>query len=116
MKPCLKLSVGTVRLCDCSERSLRSSHEKKKNARFFTTGPPSEAPYWLRISFSRGIPARLENQLFAARLVLRLNSYRDPWKALEPLFVTTETCPPEDRPWSARCPESVVRNSFTESR
>src|SRR3954454_5292277 len=113
--PVLYVSLGTVRVTELPLRSLRSSQLKKKKARSRIMRPPIEAPYWLRTSGVRATPARLLNQELEAVSVLRMYSYSEPWNWLEPLLVMRETWPPDERPWSAPCPATVVRNSWTES-
>src|ERR1043166_9612289 len=107
--------VDTVRVwvrlcctrCDCQL--------KKKKILFLRMGPPSEAPYWLRMRTSRGSPPRLLNQSLALYAVLRLYSKRLPWNWLVPERVTTCTCAPEFRPYSALATLVITRYSPIES-
>jgi hypothetical protein len=70
--PARSVAEGTRRSWLAALSSVRRSKLPKKNARFLTIGPPSEAPYWLRLSCSLAMPARLLNQLFEENFVSRL--------------------------------------------
>src|SRR5579872_730480 len=84
--------------------SRRLSQERKKKVRLWPlykrgtkTGPPKEAPNWLR--FRIGLIS--EKKFLASKASFRTNSYKDPWISLVPDLVIALTAAPELRPYSA---------------
>src|SRR3984957_2728950 len=73
------------------------SPSRKKKVLFLRIGPPREPPNWFRLNFS----GEVAKKLLASSEVLRRNSKREPWKALEPDFEVTKTVGPARVPYSA---------------
>src|SRR5262245_37910699 len=112
--PAACADVGIVENAAACLSCRKPSKSPKKNALFFTIGPPATAPYWLRVSGgfwpSGGVKY---GDAFSA--VLRKNSYTVPEKSLPPLRYATLTVAPAARPYSALWLFVTRRNSDTAS-
>src|SRR5438067_1604054 len=98
----------------------RPSYEKKKKALFFQIGPPRTPPksFW-RSGGCCGTPGfggmAFKNQSLASKMLLRRYSNPSPWKALVPVGVEIESCPPGVRPYSCAKELAWMLNSWIES-
>src|SRR6185369_9017444 len=114
--PWPSVGSGTSRTTEVAVASRNPSYVKKKNARSFLIGPPSEPPKMFLNNCGRSTPAALLKKSFAVVTVLRWVSNNDPCQSFDPERVTSETCAPEERPCSAFGFVVVTRNSCNESR